>query len=340
MANIYDARGNRYAVATPTQVIEAGIDLPLLARHAAALSTHWASAAIAEFCQYEAGRAAKQTTHETDGLLIGPFQNTAPFDLLIINTDGSLAERSGNGLTIFSQSLIDAGLIKCGASFTVNVHHHGRDIHSPVSTSIKSAEHNGHAGFWLDMGAPGFGPAAVGARDALKGSASQGVNTVEVLEAINSGWTRSVFVRLGNPHCVSLVDGPDELPDMNWLGSAGLAALSAIAFSSAAVSSGRGKGLGDPCPNGINLQWATKVSERRIMACVFERGEGPTLSSGTSACAVASAMWRSGQILAGDSEVEMPGGTAPIRLLESDGELVQVQLFGVAEKWPTCSNRR
>jgi diaminopimelate epimerase len=41
--------------------------------------------------------------------LVGPFQSSPPFDLLIVNTDGTLAERSGNGLTIFSQALSDQG---------------------------------------------------------------------------------------------------------------------------------------------------------------------------------------------------------------------------------------
>jgi diaminopimelate epimerase len=40
-------------------------------------------------------------SHRSDGLLIGPFQSAPPFDVLIVNTDGTLAERSGNGLTIF-----------------------------------------------------------------------------------------------------------------------------------------------------------------------------------------------------------------------------------------------
>lgn len=101
-------------------------------------------------------------------------------------------------------------------------------------------------------------------------------------------------------------------------------ALTRIAFVSG--ESGRG----DPCPGGINLQWAARLGPNRIAARVFERGEGPTASSGTSASAVASAAWFCGWVQAGLVEVVMPGGTAPLRLIEHDGQLLQVQLFGTA----------
>ncbi|MNI60995.1 Diaminopimelate epimerase [compost metagenome] len=89
-------------------------------------------------------------------------------------------------------------------------------------------------------------------------------------------------------------------------------------------------GLGQPCPAGINLQWAMREAEGRIAARVFERGEGPTASSGTSATAVACAAWRVGWVTAGEVKVVMPGGTAPILLEEVDGELGRVNLFGTA----------
>lgn len=90
-------------------------------------------------------------------------------------------------------------------------------------------------------------------------------------------------------------------------------------------------GEGDPCPAGVNLQWAVRESEQRIVARVFERGEGPTASSGTSASAVACAAWRVGWVDAGEVHVVMPGGTAPILLEEEHAELIGVRLFGTAQ---------
>ena len=68
------------------------------------------------------------------------------------------------------------------------------------------------------------------------------------------------------------------------------------------------------------------------MAGVCERGEGQTASSGTSARAVASAAWLSGWVQAGLVDVVMPGATAPVRLIEQEGRLQQVQLFGTAHR--------
>ena len=49
----------------------------------------------------------------SDGILWGPLPSQkAPFALRIFNPDGSEAEKSGNGLRIFSRFLWDQGLVK------------------------------------------------------------------------------------------------------------------------------------------------------------------------------------------------------------------------------------
>jgi diaminopimelate epimerase len=69
-----------------------------------------------------------------------------------------------------------------------------------------------------------------------------------------------------------------------------------------------------------------------VDARVFERGEGPTLSSGSSATAVASAARMLGLLGATTVNVAMPGGVAPVRFDESNGILERVMLFGEARK--------
>ncbi|EZI26889.1 hypothetical protein PE143B_0119680 [Pseudomonas extremaustralis 14-3 substr. 14-3b] len=69
-----------------------------------------------------------------------------------------------------------------------------------------------------------------------------------------------------------------------------------------------------------------------MIARVFERGEGPTASSGTSASAVACAAWRAGWVQGGDVAVVMPGGTAPVRLQVQADTLLSVSLFGTARR--------
>jgi diaminopimelate epimerase len=269
----------------------------------------------------EGQRPADSKPHRSDGLLIGPFQAAAPFDVLIVNTDGSLAERSGNGLTIFSQALIEQGLLpEQGA--VLRVHH---DKGEPVTTSVKPAQVEGVRGFWLDLGQPGFGPQAVGAQAVESVQINnRDVSHVQPLAELDPDWSHSQFVRIGNPHCVTLLSDASALPSNEQMGESPLnERLTAIAYAMP-------NGAGNPCPAGVNLQWAVLASPQQVLARVFERGEGPTASSGTSASAVACAAWRVGWVEAGEVRVVMPGGTAPVLLEVSGGELLRVRLFGTA----------
>ncbi|CAI8894068.1 diaminopimelate epimerase [Pseudomonas sp. IT-P12] len=326
MTPFYDARGNVYAVVAPEALRRAGIDLPEQASLAAQTRAAWAPSAIAAICNWAPGtQPPGSKDHRSDGLLVGPFQSAPPFDLLIVNTDGTLAERSGNGLTIFSQALTDQGLFPADHACLLRVHHDKADTPSPGETSVKAARVEQVQGFWLDLGKPAFGPGAVSAlgTDEVTFNARM-LSHVQPLSALNPAWQRSQFVRVGNPHCVTLVDEADALPANEHMRQAALSeGLTAIAY---AMPTGAGR----PCPAGINLQWAMRESEQRIAARVFERGEGPTASSGTSASAVACAAWRVGWVTAGEVKVVMPGGTAPILLEEVEGELSRVSLFGTA----------
>ncbi|MBC3272767.1 diaminopimelate epimerase [Pseudomonas sp. SWRI81] len=322
MTRFYDARGNIYAVVSPEALRQAGIDLPASAAQCASSRQKWSAAAIALCCRWPAGqRPTNSKPHRSDGLLIGPFQTSAPFDVLIVNTDGSLAERSGNGLTIFSQALAEQGWMP-GEGAVLRVHH---DKGAAVETSVKPAEVEGVRGFWLDLGQPGFGPDAVGAQ--AVGSIqfnSRNVSHVQPLAQLDPDWTHSQFVRIGNPHCVTLLSDAGALPSNEQMRESPLnEGLIQIAYATPT-------GAGNPCPAGVNLQWAALASPQKILARVFERGEGPTASSGTSASAVACAAWRVGWVEMGEVQVVMPGGTAPILLEVSEGELLRVRLFGTA----------
>lgn len=326
MTRIYDARGNRYAVVTPQALRALGVPVPERPDTAARDARHWTPQAIAAICDWPTGtRPEGAKAHRSDGLLVGPFQTQAPFELLIVNTDGTLAERSGNGLTIFAQALTDSGLADSQA-FSVQVHHSG--IPSPVQTDIRPGTHDGVQGFWLGLGAPCFGPDAVAARaeSIVPGQFNdRPVQRVAPLAAVNAAWVHSLFVRVGNPHCVTLLADASQLPEFAALHETALGtALTRIAFAAGA------QGRGDPCPAGINLQWACKLAPGVLEARVFERGEGPTASSGTSASAVACAAWAAGLVSAGEVQVRMPGGTAPLCLTEQNGQLSSVALFGVA----------
>jgi diaminopimelate epimerase len=322
MTSFFDARGNIYAVVSPQALREAGIALPASAAECATSRQQWSKAAIALCCQWPEGlRPANSKPHRSDGLLIGPFQTSAPFDVLIVNTDGSLAERSGNGLTIFSQALTEQGLMPAQGA-VLRVHH---DKGEALETSVKPAEVEGVRGFWLDLGQPGFGPEAAEAQaiESIQFN-DRDVSHVQPLARLDPDWTHSQFVRIGNPHCVTLLGDADALPSNEQMRESPLnERLTAIAYAMPS-------GAGNPCPAGVNLQWAALAAPQKILARVFERGEGPTASSGTSASAVACAAWRVGWVEAGEVQVIMPGGTAPVLLEVSKGELLRVRLFGTA----------
>ena len=325
MACFYDARGNIYGVVAPEALRELGIALPASAAEAARCRGQWALAAIEAQCSWAPGsRPATAKEHRSDGLLVGPFQAAPPFDVLIVNTDGTLAERSGNGLTIFSQALSEQCLLPPQGTTQLRVHHDQGGL-SPVATSVLPARVDAVPGFWLDLGQPAFGPQAVGAQG-LQSAEINGrpLSRVAALAALNPEWDHSQFVRIGNPHCVTLVDNPEALPSNAQMAAGVLAAgLTRIAFAAPT-------GSGAPCATGVNLQWATLEGENRLAARVFERGEGPTASSGTSASAVASAAWLVGWVKAGQVNVVMSGGTVPLHLEETHGQLTRVSLFGTA----------
>lgn len=327
MTSFYDARGNLYGVVAPATVRELGIALPASAAEAALARASWSEQVIEALCGWAPGtRPAGAKAHRSDGLLVGPFQDAPPFDLLIVNTDGTLAERSGNGLTIFSQALTEQGLLPAQGPTELRVHHDKPDGVSPVATVVEPAQVAGVSGFWLDLGQPAFGAQAVGAQHGVEndGSSCVELSRVRGLARLHPEWSRSQFVRIGNPHCVTLVGDASALPSNRQMNEAPLAeALTRIAYAMPT-------GSGEPCPAGVNLQWAWLEGPQRIAARVFERGEGPTASSGTSASAVACAAWRVGWVKAGEVAVLMPGGTAPLRLEERGGELVRVSLFGTA----------
>ena len=335
MAAFYDARGNTYFVASPEE-LGGFADVPRTAPEAARTRERWARRAIERICGRPSVSAGLETggakRYRSDGLLVGPFPDDYAFALLIVNTDGTLAERSGNGLTIFSQYLLDSGRAKRSDAFFLRVYH-DRSEPPYVEARIEAAERKGHKGFWIDMGVPTYGLAAVGAAPEQVGISEfdhRIAARVFDLEKIDAAWACSQFVNVGNPHCVTFLKHLDLLPTMEQLGSEKwLPRLSAIANS---TESDGTPGSGRLCKNGINLQWACVTGPDNVEARVFERGEGPTLSSGSSATAVASAARKLGLVDAKSVNVRMPGGVAPVRFDDRNGSLARVMLFGEAQQ--------
>jgi diaminopimelate epimerase len=112
-------------------------------------------------------------------------------------------------------------------------------------------------------------------------------------------------LRMGNPQCVALVD---ELPDESRFHKLGPAISTHPRFAA-----------------GTNVEFARVESPASVRILIWERGVGPTLASGTGACAAAvAAIAHAGA--ARDVEVIAPGGSQRVEWRE-DG----VYLTGWAE---------
>ena len=134
--------------------------------------------------------------------------------------------------------------------------------------------------------------------------------TPRVLHLPEVGDVEGVEVNVGNPHFVIFVDGEDfRSHGMSWEQLGGLICTS------------------PQFPQGTNVEFAQVLSPQRIAIRIFERGVGPTTSSGTGTCASAAASiaMRGGERLL---MVDAPGGSQTINWPSDDSA---IRLTGSAE---------
>lgn len=135
-------------------------------------------------------------------------------------------------------------------------------------------------------------------------------------------WDTSVMVEIGNPHCVTFVSDPRQLPNFNALRECD-DALRPIAFRTGTAAA--------PFAGGANLQWAWPETRTRLRLSIYERGEGPTAASGSSACAAACAAYAL-NLVERRVDVVMPGGTLAISVDGPRTSIKSVTLAGFAAK--------
>ncbi len=210
---------------------------------------------------------------ETGTPLPTPPPPGPPFRLRMFNPDGSEFERSGNGLRILGTHLFRRGWVEMGKSFPVEV---GGDR---VEMTVLGRTADDQLDVAVDMGRTRFGFGAVGGRDEEAGATVVPGPGGEPLDLQP--------VSVGNPHCVVFRDRLEETD---------LSALGPFLTSHPVF------------PEGANIQLARVVGEGRVEILIWERGVGRTSSSGTSACAVASACVHRGRLSPGRIRVEMEGG--------------------------------
>lgn len=207
----------------------------------------------------------------SDGILWGPLPSQkSEFGLRIFNPDGSEAEKSGNGLRIFSRFLWDQGLVK-NPNFTVET------PGGHVKVEIK----DGGKLLTIAMGSVSFDSAKVPVN--LPGAPREVIN--EKLTVLDREFTYCAAT-IGNPHCV--------IP------------LSEIS-SDLAHTYGPHLETHPNFPRKTNVQFLKVLDRKNIQIEIWERGAGYTLASGSSSSASAAVAHRLG-LVDRDVTVHMPGG--------------------------------
>jgi diaminopimelate epimerase len=211
----------------------------------------------------------------SDGILWGPLPSEkSEFGLRIFNPDGSEAEKSGNGLRIFSRYLWDQKLAK-NATFTIETP--GGQVTSVIKEDGKLIT--------VDMGSVSF----VSTKIPHTGPEREVIN--EQITVLDRTFTYC-SATIGNPHCVL------PLPEV----SAELAHKYGPHLETHANF-----------PRKTNVQFLQVLDRKNIRIEIWERGAGYTLASGSSSSAAASVAHKLG-LVDNAITVHMPGGTIGIEI--------------------------
>lgn len=232
---------------------------------------------IKEICHRNYGIGA-------DGILLLVNSKKADFGLKIYNPDGTEAEKSGNGLRIFSKFLYDYKYTK-KRNFLIETK--GGIVHSEVilkNKKIKDVK--------VDMGVASFESKKIPVKTKNKYSINQKIKVK------NQSFTYS-SVTVGNPHCVIFLKNTSK--DL-------------------ALKFGRLIEENKLFPKRTNVQFAQIISKNKVKIEIWERGAGYTLASGSSSCGVVSVGYKLG-LLSEKVEVIMPGGKLYIEI-DKDYKLI------------------
>jgi len=211
----------------------------------------------------------------SDGILWGPLPTKrAKFGLRIFNPDGSEAEKSGNGLRIFSRYLFDQKLVGT-VPFTVETPGGVVDVVIAPGGQLLTID-MGHVSFTSDK-IPVAGPVREVINEKIK---------------IQDREFTFCAATIGNPHCVI------PLPEIS---------------EAMARRYGPDLETHANFPKRTNVQFLKVLDRANIQIEIWERGAGYTLASGSSSSASAAVAHRLGLVDRAIT-VHMPGGQIGIQI--------------------------
>ncbi|MGH7995700.1 MAG: diaminopimelate epimerase [Opitutaceae bacterium] len=249
----YHALGNDYIVLDPAEQDGAGLPAP---------------ERIRAICHRNFGVGS-------DGILWGPLPSSrAPFGLRIFNPDGSEAEKSGNGIRIFSRYLRDKGAAAQSA-FTIET------LGGVVRAELK----DGGRLITVDMGAVSFNSAKI----PVSGMPREVLN--ERMRILDREFVFCAAT-IGNPHCVIPLE--EISPEL-------------------ARKYGPVIETHPNFPKRTNVQFMRVMDRNNLRIEIWERGAGYTLASGSSSSAAAAVAHRL-ELVEPVLTVHMPGGAIGIEV--------------------------
>ncbi|MBP6864719.1 MAG: diaminopimelate epimerase [Candidatus Didemnitutus sp.] len=211
----------------------------------------------------------------SDGILWGPLPSAkAPFGLRIFNPDGSEAEKSGNGLRIFSRYLYDQKKVG-SAPFTID---------TPGGVVEVTIQPGGQQ-ITVEMGRVSFDSARI----PVAGAPREVIN--EKIRIQDREFTFCAAT-IGNPHCVI------PLPEIS---------------EKLARQYGPDLEVHANFPKRTNVQFLRVIDRANIQIEIWERGAGYTLASGSSSSASAAVAHKLG-LVDRSVTVHMPGGQIGIEI--------------------------
>lgn len=228
----------------------------------------------------------------SDGILEGPFIGEKHMSLRIWNPDGSVAEKSGNGVRIFAKYLKDAGYVQ-KKNYKLVTDGGMVEITYLNEDGSRLRISMGKLSFWSD----------------------EIPVTGERREVINEDMVfgRTLYpvtcVSIGNPHCVIPMREISQ-PLVSKIGN----------YSEVARY----------FPERINTEIMKVIDNNNIAIETFERGAGYTMATGTGACAAAGVAYKLG--LTGNKVVvHMPGGELQVEIDENWDVFMTGEVFYVAK---------
>lgn len=213
----------------------------------------------------------------SDGILYGPEKSEkADFKLRIYNPDASEAEKSGNGLRIFSRYLFDTGRVTEDKPFTVET----------LGGIVECVVSQGGKFITVEMGKVSFDAAKI----PVNGIEGEVVNKEFEIDGKKYKYCAAT---VGNPHCVLPLD--EISPELAHKIGPVIENMTSL------------------FPNRTNVQFLKVLDRNNIQIEIWERGAGYTLASGSSSSAAAAVSHKLG-LTDSDIKVHTQGGIIHITI--------------------------